>query len=145
MKVIHPNKTGPRWIQSISKGIVSRQDELQYVNGVIIDITERKLAENALIAKEKELELKTNKLEEINTALNVLLTKREEDKILLQEQVLSNVKKLTIPYIEKLKKSKLNERQKALIDIIESSQHEIVSPFSLKMSSESFGVTGMLF
>jgi len=141
MQIIHPNKNGHRWIHSISKGIVSRQGEIQYVNGVIIDITERKLAENALIAKEKELELKTNKLEEINTALNVLLTKREEDKIRLQEQVLSNVKKLAIPYVEKLKKSKLNETQITLIDVIESSLHEIVTPFSLKLSSGSFGLT----
>jgi PAS domain S-box-containing protein len=89
MKIIHPDKKGPRWVHSISKGIISQQGELQYVNGVIIDITERKLAENELIAKEKELELKTNRLEEINTAMNVLLTKREEDKILLQERVLS--------------------------------------------------------
>ena len=141
MKINHPKKKEHRWVHSISKGIPSQDGDTQYINGIIIDITERKLAEDALVAKEKELELKTNKLEEINTALNVLLTKREEDKILLQEQVLSNVKKLTIPYIEKLKKSKLNERQKALIDIIESSQHEIVSSFSLKLSSDSFGLT----
>jgi DNA-binding CsgD family transcriptional regulator len=87
------------------------------------------------------LESKTGKLEEINTALNVLLEKREQDKVLLQEQVLSNLKKLAIPYVEKLKKSGLNEIQTALLDVIESSLHEIVSPFSLKLSSGSFGLT----
>ncbi len=141
MKIKHPIKKEHRWIHAISKGITSQYGEIQYVNGIIIDITERKLVEEALIAKEEELESKTNKLEEINIALNVLLKKREEDKILLQEQVLSNVKKLSIPYVEKLKKSNLNETQITLIDVIESSLHEIVSPFSLKLSSESFGLT----
>ena len=55
--------------------------------------------------------------------------------------MLSNVKKLAIPYVGKLKKSNLNETQITLIDVIESSLHEIVSPFSLKLSSESFGLT----
>ncbi len=141
MKINHPRKKGPRWIHVIAKGITSQYGELQYVNGIIIDITERKLIEDALLAKEEELKSKTNKLEEINIALNVLLKKREEDKVLLQEQVLSNVKKLAVPYVKKLKKSKLNETQIALIDVIESSLHEIISPFSLKLSSESFGLT----
>ncbi len=141
MKINHPEKREHRWIHSISKGILSQNGEIQYVNGIIIDITERKLVEEALIEKEKELESKTNKLEEINIALNVLLEKREEDKMLLQEQVLSNVKKLAIPYVDKLKQSKLTETQIALLGVIESSLHEIVSPFSLKLSSDSFGLT----
>jgi DNA-binding CsgD family transcriptional regulator/PAS domain-containing protein len=141
MKINHPKKKEHRWIHSISKGITSQSEKKVYVNGIIIDITERKLIEEALVAKEKELKSKTNKLEEINIALNVLLEKREEDKIRLQEQVLSNVKKLAIPYVEKLRKGKLTETQIALLDVIESSLHEIVSPFSLKLSSDSFGLT----
>ncbi len=141
MKINHPDKKEHRWIHSIAKGIFSQYGELQYINGIIIDITERKLVEEALIEKEKELESKTNKLEEINVALNVLLEKREEDKILLQEQVLSNVKKLAIPYVEKLKKGTLTETQIALLDVLESSLHEIISPFSLKLASNSFGLT----
>jgi PAS domain S-box-containing protein len=141
MKINHPQKSEHRWIHSIAKGMTSKNGDIQYVNGIIIDITERKRIEDALVAKEDELETKTQKLEEINIALNVLLKKREKDKLLLQEQVLSNIKKLTIPYLEKLKKSKLNETQKTLIEVIESSLNEIVSPFSLKLSSGSFGLT----
>ena len=122
------------------------------VIGITRDVTERKQAEKKIKAyseklehmvkdRTKELESKTNKLEEINVALNVLLKKREEDKILLQEQVLSNVKRLALPYVEKLKKGKLTETQIALLDVIESSLHEIISPFSLKLASNSFGLT----
>ena len=141
MKISHPQKKEHRWIHSIAKGIPSPSGDIQFVNGIMIDITEGKLAEEALLAKENELKSKTNKLEEINTALNVLLEKREEDKIRLQEQVLSNVKKLAIPYVEKLGKSDLSETQRAILDVIESSLYEIVSPFSLRLSSDSFGLT----
>ena len=64
-----------------------------------------------------------------------------EDKTIMQEQVLSNVKKLALPYIQKLKKSGLSGIQKVLADAIESGLYEIVSPFSLKLSSVSFGLT----
>jgi len=145
-------KDGTTFIGEIHSGPIYKGKDVIGVRGVLRDITERKQAaakikaysenlERMVEERTKELVSKTNKLEEINIALNVLLNKREEDKILLQEQVLSNVKKLSIPYIEKLKKSKLNEMQIALIDVIESSLHEIVSPFSLKLSSESFGLT----
>jgi PAS domain S-box-containing protein len=140
MKIDHPQKKH-RWVHSIAKGIPYPSGAIQYVNGIMIDITERKLAEEALLEKENELKSKTNKLQEINTALNVLLEKRAEDKIRLQERVLSNVKKLAVPYVEKLGKSDLSETQRAILDVIESSLYEIVSPFTLRLSSDSFGLT----
>lgn len=109
--------------------------------GTARDITERKREKEALQRAKDALEVKTNKLEEINTALNVLLEKREADKIILQEQVLSNVKKLTLPYIEKLRKSNLDETQRAFIDVLEYSLHEIISPLSHKLSSDYFALT----
>ena len=120
--------------------------EPKYCIGVLEDITERKVFENALQQahsqleqrvkeRTKELEIQKNKLEEINVALNVLLGKRVEDKAIMQEQVLSNVKKLALPYIQKLKKSGLSGIQKVLADAIESGLYEFVAPFSLKLSS----------
>lgn len=46
----------------------------------LLDITERKAAEEALKKREQELELKSQSLQEANTALKVLLKHREEDK-----------------------------------------------------------------
>ncbi len=96
---------------------------------IVRNITERKRSEKKLKKREAELEEKTKALEEINTALKVLLKKREEDKSRLEKNVLFNVEKLIKPNLEKLKEGKMDIRQKARFDILESNLNDIVSPF----------------
>jgi len=91
--------------------------------------------------KEKELELKTRNLKEVNTALKVLLKRRDEDKTELEQNVLSNLRKLIFPYLEKLKKSGLNTRQNAYIRILQSNLNNIISPFSRRLSSKYLNLT----
>jgi PAS domain S-box-containing protein len=47
LRIIHPDR-GLRWIEVKSKGIVGEKGRLTYANGIIIDITDRKNAEEAL-------------------------------------------------------------------------------------------------
>jgi hypothetical protein len=63
--------------------------------------------------------------EELNTALRVLLKKREEDKTELEEKVLSNAKDLVLPYLEKLKNTSLDANQKVYVGILESNLLDI--------------------
>ncbi|MDY6793071.1 MAG: PAS domain S-box protein [Thermodesulfobacteriota bacterium] len=105
------------------------------------DITEQKLAESSLIESERELKIKAKVLEELNAALKVLLNKRQEDKEELEESILSNVRTIIEPYIIKLKRSKLPQSQKTLLNIIESNLNEIVSPFTRKLSSKFLNLT----
>jgi len=109
--------------------------------GIDRDITERKLAEKALREREAELEIKTNSLEELNTALRVLLKKRDEDKAELNEKVLCNVKDLIVPYLDKLKKSLPNQKQVDYINILESNLSNIISEFSCTLSSKYLGLS----
>ena len=102
---------------------------------------EHKRVEKTLKEKETELGAKSKNLEEVNTALRVLLKRREEDKGELEEKVMSNVKDLVLPYLEKLKKTSLDSNQKSCVDILESNLKEIVSPFSRKLSSKYLGLT----
>ncbi len=102
---------------------------------------ERKAAEEALKKREQALELKTRSLEEANTALKVLLQRRDEDKMDLEEQVLANVRKLVLPYIENLKHLKLNESQLALVNIVEENLRAIVSPFLRNLTSTYLDLT----
>jgi len=105
------------------------------------NITEQVQGVQALREKKKELKIKTKSLEETNTALRVLLKKRDEDRTELEEKVLSNVKELVLPYLEKLKRTGLDQRQKTFASILESNIDDIISPFLRRMSSRYLGLT----
>lgn len=106
----------------------------------IRDITERKEAEEVLKKREAELETKTHELEDLNAALRVLLKQREEDRNELEEKMLSNVKVLVLPYVEKLK-SQVEERGRALVDILESHLNDVLTPFAHKLSAKYLNLT----
>ena len=99
-----------------------------------IDISQRKHLESRLRDQTMELEIKTRYLEEVNAALQVLIKKREEDKKEVEENVMTNVTELIAPYFDKIQKTKLDDHQKALLNILESNLNEIVSPFTRRLS-----------
>jgi PAS domain S-box-containing protein len=101
------------------------------------DDLERRVAERT-----RELEAKTANLTEMNTALKVLLQRREEDKVDLEEKVVSNVKELVMPYLEKAKESASgNERLMGYLEVLEANLNNIISPFSRKLTSKYFNLT----
>jgi DNA-binding CsgD family transcriptional regulator len=85
--------------------------------------------------------MKSRNLEEVNTALKVLLTQREEDKSEMEEKVLSNVKGLVLPYIERLKSGRISKRDMSFVSILESNLINIISPFSHRLSSRHLNLT----
>jgi PAS domain S-box-containing protein len=78
---------------------------------------------------EQALEAERLNLQEANAALKVLLKHREEDRKELEERLVSNVKELVLPHVEKLKKSRLDPSQQTKVDFIETNLKEILSPF----------------
>jgi DNA-binding CsgD family transcriptional regulator len=132
--------------------LLSAEGNLQGYIATFTDITDRKRAEKALQKahdelerrvkeRTRDLEIKTNGLKEINTAMTVLLKKREDDKIELEDNVLTNVKELIEPYFEKIKKTKLDDQQEAFLSIMEYNLKEIISPFTRKMSLKYLNLT----
>ena len=99
-----------------------------------IDITRRKRALENLQRKERELE-------EVNTALRVLLNQREKDKKEIEANVLFNVKKIILPCLEKLKKGRLEPEQKTCACILDSYVKDIISPFIRELSSKCLDLT----
>ncbi len=89
----------------------------------------------------RDLEIKTKNLEEMNTAMKVLLNKREEDKIEIEANVLTNVKELVMPFVDKFRETQLDGHQKTLLSIIESNLNEIISPFTRRLSLEYLNLT----
>lgn len=105
------------------------------------DITALKLVEEALRESREELEEQKQGLEEANIALKVLIKQRENDKLALEKNVLTNVKELVLPYVEKLKQVPLKPRNKTLVEIIENHLKEIISPLLQKFSNAQIILT----
>jgi PAS domain S-box-containing protein len=90
----------------------------------------------------KELQSKTDSLQELNTALKVLLQKRDTDRTEFEEKVVANVKELILPYMDKIKKhAKKDRKLKTYLEVLEANLNSIISPFSHKLSSKFFNLT----
>ncbi len=134
-------KDGSLFWGLVTSSLIYKGEEVTGVRTYTIDITERKEAEEALKERTIELELKKKSLEEINTAMKVLLKKREEDKIEIEDNVMTNVMELITPYFKKIKKTDLDDHQKTFLSIIESNMDEIISPFTRKLSLKYLKLT----
>ncbi len=106
-----------------------------------MDITAWKEAERVLKHREQELRIKSHKLEELNTALRVLLKQRENDRQELEEKVLANVKEFVLPHIEEIQRCKMDEKARAYLEILRSNLEDIISPFSRRLSSKYLNLT----
>ncbi|RJR18152.1 MAG: response regulator [Nitrospiraceae bacterium] len=111
---------------------------------------ERKVAERTIDLEsaierlrqaEKELQLHAKELEESNTALKVLLKQRELDQKEFQNNMLSNIKHLIMPYVYNLKKSSALADELVYLNIIEANLNDIISPFSAKLSHQYLDFT----
>jgi PAS domain S-box-containing protein len=125
--VISEEEIGDK-IYEIRRFAVNLAEKTKGVGGFIRDITARKKTE-------EELKTKSLNLEEVNAALRVLLKQRDQDKNEMEDKILSNVKKLVLPYIERLKEKRLDDEKKTYLNIIETNLKNIISPFVQKMSS----------
>ena len=80
-------------------------------------------------------------LKELNNSMKVLVKMREKDKEEFEDWVLSNVKKLILPNIEKLNKTSLDTRGANYVSILESNVNDILSSFSQRLSSKYLNLT----
>jgi len=105
------------------------------------DITALKFAEASLKKREQELEHQTQSLEEANIALKVLLEQREADKLDLEKKLLTNIKQMVFPYLNKLKNSNLKPREKTFVEIIDAHLKDIISPFLQRLAAANIFLT----
>lgn len=101
---------------------------------MMMDITERKLVE-------KEHRAKSLKLQEVNTALKVLLEQRQKDKAEIEETILFNIRKLILPYLDAVKQRPLDDYQKTYLDVLETNLNNIINPFGQKLMSTNENLT----
>ena len=80
-------------------------------------------------------------LEETNSSFKILLDQRERDKLDLEENILSNIKNIVDPFLDKLKESNVSDKQKIYINVIELHLKEIISPFTRRLASKYVNLT----
>ena len=78
---------------------------------------------------------------DLETAIRVVLEIQKKDKKNIEANILSNIKKIVFPYIEKLSMNNLTSEQKICVKMIESNLKKVISSFSLKLSSSSYNFT----
>ena len=101
----------------------------------LMEITEK------LRNRETELQIHTAKLEEINSTLKGLTKKSKRDEAAIEEKILSNIKSLIGPYLEKLKLSGLGHEQMQYVNTVQSNLDDIASPLVNKLTSNYFGLS----
>jgi PAS domain S-box-containing protein len=155
------DKSGRKRTFRIVKFPFMQEGQTTLLGGIAHDITEYaqigaetrkgaddlgKKAEKRVDELEKTIEkLNMDKmmLEESNVALRVLLKKRDEDRVEIEEKILFNVKELVKPYIEKTKETELTPKQNALLSVVQSNIDDIISPFVRDMSLKFMKLTPM--
>ena len=105
------------------------------------EITALKLTEEALRKSQQELIEQKQSLEEANIAMKVLLKQREEDKLELEKKVLNNDKDLVLPYVDKLKNSRMKSKDRTLVEIIDTHLQDIISPLLQRFSNAKILLT----
>jgi DNA-binding CsgD family transcriptional regulator len=91
--------------------------------------------------KEKSLELKNEKLKQLNTTLNTLLEKRENDRMELEQSLVYNIKATILPYIGQIRNSTSAAKRNRLLDMVEISLDDISSRFAHSLSTAELGLT----
>ena len=103
---------------------------------IIRDMSEIKKLMLDLEEKKCALENKTKQLEEINITLKVLLKHMNKEKKELEDKFAQNINELIMPYLIRLRETRLNNYQAQFIDTIESKLKEMSQPDVKKASNK---------
>jgi PAS domain S-box-containing protein len=109
--------------------------------GIARDITNRRQYVETLEAREKELEIKTKNLEEVNTTLKVLLERRDTDKAALEDTIIGNINDLVIPYLERVKKRTSDKKSRDYLSALENNLDTITSTFFRRLTTKYVNLT----
>jgi DNA-binding NarL/FixJ family response regulator len=92
----------------------------------------------ALLArKDREIKNKAARIEELNSALNVVIHRAGKDAFEIEERIQVNLKLLIFPYFEQLRNSRLQSGQQWCLDIIENNIRRIFSPFLKNLTAKT--------
>jgi PAS domain S-box-containing protein len=120
----------------------ARTRELRDANKTLRAVVREKIqTARVLKQREAELELKSGKLEDLNTALRFLLKKMDREKTAIEEKMMADLRDLVQPYLKKLIRKSRDREIRALATILDNHLRAIVSTFSRHLTSPSINLT----
>jgi len=131
-----------RYRERLEEIVRERTSELTRVNEQLKrEIEEKTSTAVTLRARESDLLQSRQYLEEMNSALKVLLKQRDEDKASMRQNIISNLELNAMPYLDRMESTHLTDLQKAYLAKIRASLSDITSPFTRKISNEYLNLT----
>jgi DNA-binding CsgD family transcriptional regulator len=92
------------------------------------EIKERKRAHDYILSLEKDLKQSAQELQELNTTLKVIVEQQHKEKTEFEERIVFNLKDITIPYIERLKKRVPDGDCRLFLEMIETNINKVMRP-----------------
>lgn len=115
-------------MESTAIPILGSNDELTGYRGIDRDITIRKKTEDELLQQqqqlEKNIEKRTTELQKKNVVLQDVLTHLTEEKFNIRKQITTNIERVMMPLVRRLKKRVLKENL-TIVHLLETELHEL--------------------
>lgn len=113
----------------------------QYALTAWVDITMRKKLEQQLAHSNASLLERTQALEDMNTALRVLIRQRENDRQEFEKRILDNMRLLIVPYVERIRVACSEPAVLQYLSILQNNLDNITSGFTRKLETSFVDMT----
>ena len=139
------DRNGEKVYLEANPQLIKRGGKIVGIVAIFRDVSQRKHEEELLRKNTEQLDKllkeRTIDMEEMNTALRVMLKRIEGDKAEIQDQIAFNVTEFVLPYLDKLKKTNLNEVQRTYLDSLEKNLNDITAPILRGVSTKYLKLT----
>ncbi len=127
---------------SVNVGPVSDdKNRLAQIIATVEDISEQQMGEQGREKFIQELSNQSRQLEELHSGLKSMIALREKEISDLEERIVFNLKRMVIPYMEKLSRSRLNDDSRIYLEIALTNIIDICSSFGSTLTSKTFRLT----
>jgi PAS domain S-box-containing protein len=113
----------------------NRNGKLVGIIGLVVEVDE---APPPIEALKQELSSMSRKLQETETALRVLIERREQDGSLSREELNTKIRNLVVPYLEHLKQTQLAPEQAEYVELLETNLKNVYDPGYARLSSSDY-------
>lgn len=135
-QLIQANESLEREVSQRTEALVTTNQTLQ------AEIVQHQLVARELEQSKTALEAKTTQLEQANIALTVMFRRAEEDREILEGNIMEQVNKLLLPCLRDVLSAQLDSTQRQRMETALGYLEQLTSSFAQKLGSSSLGLSG---